>query len=446
MSTPNSNSHPTALWFIFWGEFAERCCFYGARTIMMLYMTKQLMLPDDDAKTYFFTYKMGCYFLPLIGGYLADRFLGRYWTIVGFSIPYVIGQLLLCLPTGGSANIDFTFLVLSLALLAGGSGVIKPNISSLLGMTYDQKRPGNVNLRFQAFQWFYFSINIGSLLSMITLPMIRDIIAKHYGMGVGYQVAFAIPAVLMILALLAFAAGKRHYAIDKPGPAPALPPEQKRDQWRVVLSLLGVFALYILFWIPYEHNDSLWVLFAEKHVDRSVPWFTSLGLPGELPADWFQWVNAAMVLVLIIFFQWFWPKIDPHNRISPIAKISAGFFFTACAPGILTLCAWMAQDGSKVSYWWMVLAYVVLTFGEVLAYGTGLDFSFGQAPASMKSMITSCFLVTNALANVVNLGWTRTYDKQMTPFQFYGIATFLPLFAAVAILFVGKKFRTKREV
>src|ERR1700686_4762156 len=112
MSAPATNNrHPTALWFIFWGEFAERCCFYGARTIMMLYMTEQMRLPDQQAGKYFFAYKMGCYFLPLIGGYLADRFLGRYWTIVGFSIPYVIGQLFLCIP-------DFTFLLLALALLA----------------------------------------------------------------------------------------------------------------------------------------------------------------------------------------------------------------------------------------------------------------------------------------------------------------------------------------
>jgi dipeptide/tripeptide permease len=425
-----NNSHPIALWFIFWGEFAERCSFYGSRAIMVLYMTEQLGISKQDAGTYYFTYKMGCYFLPLLGGYLADRYFGKYWTIVGFTIPYIIGQFLLTIP-------DITFLLLSLALLAAGSGVIKPNISALLGLTYDQKRPGNLTLRANAFLWFYFSINVGSLLSMLALPFVRE---KY-----GYQVAFAIPAILMILALGAFALGKPFYAVDTPGPAPVLPPEERKQQRKVIISLLGVFALIVLFWIPYEHNDSLWVLFAKEHMDMSTPWLASLGGPANLPPDSLQWVNALMVLVLIIFFQWFWPRFDPKSQISPISKMFVGFLFTASAPGIMTLCAWMVQGGDvKVSHMWLVLAYVLLTIGEVLVYGTGLDFSFGQAPASMKSLITSCFLVTNAIANLINIFWMRTYENGLSSLSFYGIATLLPLIGAVAILFVGRQFMTKK--
>ena len=111
----------------------------------------------------------------------------------------------------------------------------------------------------------------------------------------------------------------------------------------------------------------------------------------------------------------------------------------------MTLCAWMTQgDGVKVSHLWLVLAYVLLTIGEVLVYGTGLDFSFGQAPASMKSLITSCFLVTNAIANLINIFWMRTYENGLSSLSFYGIATVLPLIGAVAILFVGRQFMTKK--
>lgn len=429
--TTAKQGHPFALWFIFWGEFAERCSFYGSRAIMMLYMTEQLGLPKQEAGTYYFAYKMGCYFLPLLGGYLADRYLGKYWTIVGFTVPYIIGQFLLCVP-------DFTFLLLALALLAGGSGVIKPNISSLLGMTYDQQRPGNLTLRSNGFLWFYFSINIGSLISMLLLPFVRE---KY-----GYQVAFAIPAILMILALGAFALGKRHYAIDIPGPAPLLSVEEKKKQRKVIISLLGVFSLIVLFWIPYEHNDSLWVLFAKERMDMKTPWLASLGGPAELPPDSLQWVNALWVLILILFFQKFWPWVDPKNQISPISKMSIGFLITACAPGVMTLCAWMTADGSKVSYWWLVLAYSLLTIGEVLVYGTGLDFSFGQAPASMKSIITSCFLLTNAIANLINLFLMRTYDKEMSIFHFYGLSTVLPLIGAVGVLIVGRQFMNRKSV
>ena len=146
----------------------------------------------------------GLQFLPLLlfslwGGVIADRWLGRYWTIVGFSVPYVLGHFILGLE-------NEVALVVALALLAGGSGVIKPNISTLMGQTYDQQRPGNERLRSAAFLWFYFSINIGALISMLAMPELRD----HSG----YAVAFQFPAWLMLGSLAIFAAGKRHYALE----------------------------------------------------------------------------------------------------------------------------------------------------------------------------------------------------------------------------------------
>src|SRR5436305_15230845 len=138
--------HPPAIWFFFWGEFAERSSYYGMRAILFLYMTQALLRPDGshladtDAGPIYSGFKMACYFLPLLGGYIADRWLGRYWTIVGFSVPYVLGHFILGIPSPVA-------LFIALALLAGGSGVIKPNISTLMGHTYDRKRPGQEALR-----------------------------------------------------------------------------------------------------------------------------------------------------------------------------------------------------------------------------------------------------------------------------------------------------------
>src|SRR5438128_1326596 len=166
-------SHPRGFYFIFWGEFAERCSYYGMRAILFLYLTQALTFPDTEAGPIYMAFKMSCYFLPLLGGFLADRYFGKYWTIVGFSVPYVLGHFVL----GISSHIA---LVIALALLAGGSGVIKPNISTLMGLTYDQLRPGQSALRTAAFQWFYFSINVGALLSTFGLPAIRDHLAHSY--------------------------------------------------------------------------------------------------------------------------------------------------------------------------------------------------------------------------------------------------------------------------
>src|SRR2546427_8976253 len=91
-------NHPPAIWFFFWGEFAERSSYYGMRAILFLYMTQVLRYEDTKATPLYSSFKMACYFLPLLGGWIADRWLGRYWTIVGFSVPYVVGQFILGIP------------------------------------------------------------------------------------------------------------------------------------------------------------------------------------------------------------------------------------------------------------------------------------------------------------------------------------------------------------
>src|SRR6516165_7852060 len=90
-----STRHPAALYFFFWGEFAERSSYYGMRAILFLYMTTALRLSDTEAAPTYAAFKMGCYLLPLLGGLIADRWIGRYWTIVGFSVPYVLGHFFL---------------------------------------------------------------------------------------------------------------------------------------------------------------------------------------------------------------------------------------------------------------------------------------------------------------------------------------------------------------
>jgi POT family proton-dependent oligopeptide transporter len=453
--------HPVAFWFFFWGEFAERCSYYGMRAILPLYLTTQLKLPDAQASEWYYSFKMACYFLPLLGGFLADRYLGKYWTIVGFSVPYVIGQLLIGVE-------DRTAVVIALALCAMGSGVIKPNISALLGLTYDQQRPGNERLRASAFLWFYFAINVGSLISLLGLPIIRN--------KFGFQKAFLVPAAFMALALLVFALGKRYYAKETVGPAPPQTPDQRAETWRTLSRLFGVFGLMIFFWVVYEHNDVQWVFFAREHIDLKLPdWAPNWlgaddkdGNPtGSVAADQFQFLNAGYVLILIVFFQWFWKRVDPTGKRFPqTTKILLGFLFTASGPALLALAAGTA-GGEKLSMLWMVGAYFLLTVGEVLVYGTMLDLSYAYAPARMKGLVTACFLVTNTLGNFVNTQFGKLYysglgkDEELFqsmdwgvrvatadggtsfrfyPGAFYSIDAAIAVGAAVAFFFVARRF------
>src|SRR5262249_29657281 len=155
----------------------------------------------------------------------------------GFSIPYVLGHFILGIESRMA-------LVMALALLAGGSGVIKPNVSTLMGRTYDEQRPGQDQLLSAAFRWVYFAVNVGSVISMFALPYLRD----EYG----YAVAFQFPAWLMVAALIIFASGRRYYAHEQPGRRLATP-ESGRQQRRALGRLMGVFALFVIFWVAYEH-------------------------------------------------------------------------------------------------------------------------------------------------------------------------------------------------
>jgi dipeptide/tripeptide permease len=589
------DTHPPAIWFFFWGEFAERSSYYGMRAILFLYMTTALRLSDTEAAPTYAAFKMGCYLLPLLGGLIADRWIGRYWTIVGFSVPYVLGHFILgfsdpailgqVIQGMSSERVAFIarlLLFLSLLLLAGGSGVIKPNISSLLGQTYDQKRPGKERLRTSAFLWFYLAINVGALISQVGLPWIREwYISNHLPpeikaqmdaliaggkadeasklipaevIGHAYQLAFAFPTVLMAISLGVFAAGKRTYADDranrkeltaeerrqslgtlifiggiyglfvlyllfeqlglryvgdwkKPAQAAAigltmlavvtliarsvlsagrhtfeaetyngrhLTPEQQHQRRRALFFLLAIIGLVIFFWFGYEHNDTLWVGFTRDYVDLRVPLVKAItGKELKLAPDQLQFLNALFVIILIPVFNITFKYLDPDVKVfTSMRKILVGFFLTAAAVGIMAGAGYMVQGHAimveakgtmtevfpeeyKLSIMWPAIAYIVLTFGEVLLYGTMLDLSYGAAPKSMKGYVTACFLLTNALANFLNILWTPYYggslgdpmDKRgpLPPGRFFAITAGVTAIAALLFVLVGKRFEKAQK-
>jgi hypothetical protein len=303
---------------------------------------------DEHAIAIYSYFKAACYFLPLLGGFLADRYFGKYWTIVGFSLPYVLGHFVLGIETEPA-------LFLALVLLACGSGVIKPNISTLMGKTYDQKRPGQKALLTSAFLWFYFSINVGATLSLYALPQLRDHMVNSHlapyqlkeetstaadgtkvtvyqasvdgvrkeitkeeaarlkleARSYAYPLAFQIPAWLMVAALGAFALGKRFYAVEAIDRNHAPTPEERMQRWQVLTRLFGIFGLLIFFWVAYEQNDNLWTFFARDHIAQKVVDASTgkeidtcvlrLGSwEKEFPPDGFQFINSDHILGSII--------------------------------------------------------------------------------------------------------------------------------------------------
>jgi POT family proton-dependent oligopeptide transporter len=423
---PVSTSHPPAFWFIFWGEFAERASYYGMRAILPLYLVEVLHFSEQNGASIYSSFKMAAYFLPLMGGFLSDRYIGKYWGIVGFSVPYVLGHFIL-----GIENIPA--MIIALTLLAIGSGVTKPNISTLLGLTYDQQRPGQEQLLSAAFRWFYLSINIGALISQFVMPVLRT--------NFSYRIAFQFPAWVMVGALIAFALGKPYYAVEKPGPV-NLTAEERRQRWETLKTLFGFFGLVVFFWFGYEHNDSLWVYFADKHMNLTIDW---LGI--TVRGDQFQWINALCVILFVPTITLLSSAVDKQQRLfTAYNRVLVGFVVTTISIAIMSLAGFIAQGETKVSVLWIIFSYVLLTLGEVLVYSTGLELSYTAAPKNMKGFVTACFLVTNTLANFINIGFAKLYDTVLSPGVFFGVTAIVTFLATIAFFFVGSRLKPQQSL
>lgn len=417
--------HPLGFWFFFWGEFAERCSYYGMRAILWMYMTERLGFIEGSANRIMSLFIAGCYVLPLAGGYIADNYLGKYRTIVLFSIPYIIGQAMI-----GIEN--RWFLLLALCLLAMGSGVIKPNISTLMGLTYDQQRPGQDKLRSDAFAMFYGSINIGAAISSFAMPAIRT--------SYGYQIAFLFPAGLMAMALLFFAVGKPFYAAETIRSA-KLPPEDRRQRGVVLRRIIGLFVVVTFFWSIFDQAASTWTQFARDHLD--------LDLFGwKLTPDQIQGLNPILIVLLLPPITVFWHLLAGLGlKLRPTDKMLIGFVLTAITMGIMSVAGYRAAEVGRVSVLWEVVPYLLITVAEICISVVGLELAFSAAPATMKSFVTACWLLTVFFGNILNSFITPLYDAEipwlgvaLSPGPYFGLFALLMVPVTLAFVLMSRRF------
>ena len=431
-------SHPTGFWFIWGGEFAERCSYYGMRAILATYMAKELGFGEANAGTVMSFFIAACYFLPLIGGYVADNFFGKYWTIVGFSLPYIAGHFILGFPND-------TCFVIALCLLAMGAGVIKPNISTLMGMTYREQRPGQPELLAAAFSWFYVAINIGAFIGQVTVPLTKD---KY-----GYQAAFLVPTLFMVVALIVFALGKKEYATEKIV-RKKLTSAEISERLRFLGRVSGLFLPVMMFWAAFDQTASTWVFFGQTYMHEEL-------LGYHVTAEELQALNAFCIVSLTPVLRLLFGQLAKRGVIvRPTTKLFIGFFFTAAACLFLATAGEMAGTaqevttlkdgkevvekvvaaGEKVSMWWMVAAYVVLTIGELLISVTGLELAFVVSPPSMRGFVTGVWLLMVWAGNLfVNAPITRLYPL-MTPANYFGMLAGMVLVTGVIYAFIARKF------
>jgi POT family proton-dependent oligopeptide transporter len=405
----NKHGFPGGIPFIIGNEAAERFCYYGLKSILATFLVARFFNPTGDTAHqptaeaesnelvhFFITVS---YFLPFIGGLLADWWWGKYRTIIWLSLVYCIGCFCLAAFTD-----DLPLFRLGLLLIAIGAGGIKPCVSANVGDQFDKS---NEHLIGKAFSLFYFSINFGSFFSTLLIPLVY----RYWGPAW----AFGIPGGLMALATLVFFLGRNRYRRLPPkGPSKtnfvSVNVYALRKGWHAarvhfgaeavtgmiaVWKILGLFAFTPIFWALLDQNSAEWVLQATK-LDLhflGVTW-----LPEQI-----QSLNPILVLAFIPLFSFvLFPWLEKRGvRLSPHRKIGWGFVLLIASFIVIWFLQRAIDGGAKPGMGWQAIAYVLLTAGEVLVYNTGLEFAYTQAPASMKSTIMSFWLITIALGNYV---------------------------------------------
>jgi POT family proton-dependent oligopeptide transporter len=415
---------PPGVPYIIGSEAAERFSYYGMNSILVVFMTHYLLnasgatdhMTPEQAGTWYHTFVSAAYFLPIIGAILADAFIGKFWTIFSLSLFYCVGH--------GVLALDHTRrgLAAGLFFIALGAGGIKPCVSAYVG---DQFTAANQHLLTRVFSWFYFSINIGSAVSTLLIPWLLE----HQGP----RIAFGIPGVLMAIATVIIWLGRKKFIHPPPaGLSRYLEELFTRDTLRALGNLLIPLPFVAMFWALWQQNFSSWVVQSES-MDRHL--FGQEWLPAQI-----QTVNPLFILLMLPLFSYVvYPQLNKIFKLTPLRKIGIGLFVTVLAFTIVALIQQRIDAGQKPNIIWQILAFVILSAGEIMVSVTHLEFAYTQAPAKFKSLAMCTYLWAISLGNVFTALVDHVIQNADGTVRLQGAAYFyffVKMLLGTAVLFV----------
>ncbi|MDN5202328.1 MFS transporter [Fulvivirgaceae bacterium BMA10] len=467
IDTTKKNTMPGSVAYIVGNEAAERFSFYGMRAILVTFLVAHFYNPMDDSAltvkaeaqanetVHFFIFM--AYGLPIVGAFLADWFWGRYKVIMWFSLIYCLGHAMLAI-----FEQHYEGFYTGLILVALGAGGVKPNASANLG---DQFTHHTESIRSKAFELFYFGINTGSFLSMMTIPW--------FYANFGPAIAFGIPGIFMGLSTWLFYAGRKKYVRVEPKGFPKANLLsvswlslktwlwKRKTKWVEIASeikdhygeetvnnfsaigrVLRIFAFIPIFWALYDQSSSEWVLQA-RNMDRlflGIEW-----LPEQIQA-----INAVLILVYVPLFSFvLYPLLRKIGlKVTPLRKISLGFVLTICAFLFIAVAQEKIDAGQTPGIIYQIVAYTLLTAGEVMISLTGLEYAFTQSPKSTKSTITAIWLLTNSLGNLLVSRINASIAADGFFARFEGAAyfwLFVGIISVCTVFFIRVTYITERK-
>jgi proton-dependent oligopeptide transporter, POT family len=437
---PYDISHmPPGVPYIVSNEAAERFGYYGMRAILVVFMTEHLRnaagqltpMGEAEAREYYHWFASSVYFFPILGALIADALLGKYRTILWVSVLYCAGHACLALGDtvfGMGLMAPRTWLFVGLALIALGSGGIKPCVSAHVGDQFSQR---NQHLLERVFGWFYFSINLGAALSQLFIPWILH----RFGPGP----AFGLPGVLMAFATLVFWMGRNKFVHIPPGGV-AFVKDVFSSSGVQTLSKLGLLYVFVaIFWSLFDQTGSAWVLQA-KRMDRVI--FGIEVLPSQVQA-----INPLLIMLYIPLFSYvLYPAVNRVYRLTPLRKMAIGMFLTVPSFLISAYIETRLSAGASVNVAWQLLAFMVLTAAEVMVSITCLEFSYTQAPNRMKSIVMAAYLLSVWLGNLFTAAVNALLQNadgssSVSETAYYSLFAVAMTVAAVGFLGVAKSYR-----
>jgi POT family proton-dependent oligopeptide transporter len=428
----SKSGHPSGLYVLFVTEMWERFSYYGMRAIFILFMSKVLLMSDQDASEIYGSYTGLVYLTPLLGGYLCDKFLGNRRSIMIGGLLMAIGQFFMFLSASSGPDGGIPLMWTGLTALIVGNGFFKPNISTMVGQLYpkDDRRIDS------AFTIFYMGINLGAFFSPIICSSFSD-----------YKYGFLAACIGMLLSLVVMLLFQKKYLISEEGKEIGLPVKpmdmksilmvagsigiiffmlnfkqwfksetdiisyfiygsmllmpililtdkslKKHETMRIVVIFILAFFV-IFFWGAFEQAGASLTLFADRQTNRSIGDWT-------MPAEYFQSVNPLAVISLAPLFTILWGFLYKRNaEPSSPTKMAWGLALVALGYVIIAFAVHGLGAGEKVSMWWLFGLYTIHTMGELCLSPIGLSMVSKLAPLRLSSLMMGTWFLANAAAN-----------------------------------------------
>jgi len=479
--------HPRGLATLFFTEMWERFSYYGMRAILIFYLTASvakggLGFADSKAGAVYGLYTAMVYLMCLSGGWIADRLIGARRAVLIGGILIACGEFCLVAPT-------LTAFYVGLVLLVCGTGLLKGNVSIIVGQLYaqgDQRRDSGFSI-------FYMGINIGALISPLFCGWVGERISWRLGFGVA--------GLGMLAGLVQYLLTSRHLGSAGLHPASTGNAEEDLRERRKAIRALGIgvavvaflaalgmsgvveltatmisdgvgwcllgisvlifswliffgnwspverkrsaailvlFVSSALFWAAFEQAGSSLSLFAERGTDCSIFGFS-------FPASWFQSVQPIFVIALAPVFAWLWLAMGPREPSSP-AKFALGLLSGGLAFAILVPAAYMVVSGAKVGPYWLIGTYLLQTLGELCLSPVGLSAMTKLAPARAAGFMMGIWFLSTSIGNWLAGKAASMYSSMPLPTLFGSVAAFSIAAAIVLAILIKPTVRLMQGV